>query len=107
MRYIAIFLLVANIGYFIWAQTRQTQDELVAREPRDLINNGLMLVSEFEEQAAVVALENAEDLTQCSFVSGFSTVDDANGFILLAQERNLGALLNITCLLYTSDAADE
>ena len=96
MRYIAIFLLVANIGYFIWAQTRQTQDELVAREPRDLINNGLMLVSEFEEQAAVVALENAEDLTQCSFVSGFSTVDDAKGFILLAQERNLGALLNIT-----------
>jgi len=55
-----------------------------------------MLVSEFKEQAVAVALENAEDLTKCSFVNGFSTVDDANGFILMAQERNLGALLNIT-----------
>lgn len=96
MRYIAIFLLVANIGYFIWAQTRTPQEELIAREPRDLLNTGLMLVSEFKEQAVAVALENAEDLTKCSFVNGFSTVDDANGFILMAQERNLGALLNIT-----------
>ena len=91
MRYIAIFLLVANIGYFIWAQTRTPQEELIAREPRDLLNTGLMLVSEFKEQAVAVALENAEDLTKCSFVNGFSTVDDANGFILMAQERNLGA----------------
>ena len=96
MRYIAIFLLVANIGYFIWAQTRTPQEELIAREPRDLLNTGLMLVSEFKEQAVAVALENAEDLTKCSFINGFSTVVDANGFILMAQERNLGALLNIT-----------
>lgn len=55
-----------------------------------------MLVSEFEAQAAALALENAEDPTICSFVSGFATVDDANGFILAAREQNLGTLLNLT-----------
>ncbi len=96
MRYIALFLLIANIGYFVWGYTRPQKENLLESEPRQLLNNGLMLVSEFEAQAAALALENAEDPTICSFVSGFATVDDANGFILAAREQNLGTLLNLT-----------
>lgn len=96
MRYILVFLLIANIGYFIWAQTRPPQSVVPQRESRELLNSGLMLVSEFEAQTAALALENAQDSTICSVVSGFASVDDANGFILLARERNLGTLLNLT-----------
>ncbi|MDD9891088.1 MAG: hypothetical protein OXU66_09755 [Gammaproteobacteria bacterium] len=96
MRYIALVLLIANIGYFIWGYTRPKQQDPQASEPRQLLNNGLMLVSEFEAQAAALALENAGDPTICSIVSGFATVDDANGFILVAKGQNLGTLLNLT-----------
>lgn len=96
VRYIAIFLLVANIGYFIWAQTRPAANNPESASARELLNTGLMLISEYEAQAAALALENATDPTICSIVSGFTTVDDANGFILIAQEANLGALLNLS-----------
>ncbi|NKB32992.1 MAG: hypothetical protein GKR91_07845 [Pseudomonadales bacterium] len=96
MKYIAILLLFANIGYFIWALTRPTEAELVESESRELLNNGLMLIREFEAQTEALALENAEDRTLCSIVVGFATVDDANGFILAARQRELGTLLNLT-----------
>lgn len=96
MRYIAIFLILANLGYFIWAQTRPTADFPASGADRELLNTGLMLISEFEAQAAAIALENATDRTICSIVSGFTTVDDANGFILSAQDANLSGLLNLT-----------
>ena len=96
MRYIALFLLLANIGYFIWAFTRPLESGLDVEQPRELLNSGLMLVSEFEARAAALILENAADPRICSIVSGFATVDDANGFILQAQILSLEGLLNLT-----------
>jgi hypothetical protein len=96
LRYIALFLLIANIGYFIWAFARPLESEPEVRQPRELINSGLMLASEFEVQAADLALENATDSRICSIVNGFTTVDDANGFILLARELDLDVLLSLT-----------
>jgi hypothetical protein len=96
LRYIALFLLIANIGYFVWTFVRPLESESTAYQPRELINSGLMLVSEFEAQTAALALENVVDSKTCSIVSGFATVDDANGFILLAQRLNLVGLLNLT-----------
>jgi len=96
LRYIALFLLIVNIGYFIWTFVRPLEPQPTAYQPRELINSGLMLVSEFEAQTAALALENAVDSKTCSIVSGFATVDDANGFILLAQRLNLAGVLNLT-----------
>ena len=96
MRYIALFLLIANIGYFIWTFVRPLEPESAAYQPRELINSGLMLVSEFEAQTAALVLENGVDSKICSIVSGFATVDDANGFISLAKSLNLAGLLNLT-----------
>ena len=57
MRYIAIFLLVANLGYVIWNFT-QTDQLLPGRSPGQarenwaLLNTGITLVSEFTAQSA-------------------------------------------------------
>ena len=102
VRYIVLFLLAVNIVYFIWALTHSEEEATVSSKSRELLNTGLMLVSEFEAQTAALALENPEDLTLCSSVSGFSTVDDANNFILDAKQANLDAILNLTGSLLAS-----
>ncbi|MDP6652689.1 MAG: hypothetical protein QGF90_11385, partial [Gammaproteobacteria bacterium] len=96
MRYIAIFLVLANLVYFGWNQTHPQGTALQAPESRPLLNNGLMLVSEFEAQSAQQVLENAEATRVCSIVSGFSSIDEANSFMAAARNLSLGALLNLT-----------
>ena len=45
---------------------RPLEPESTAYQSRELINSGLMLVSEFEAQTAALALENAVDSKTCS-----------------------------------------
>ena len=76
MRYIAIFLLVANIGYFSWV--RYAAKPIVPRvisAPRPLLNSGLTLISEYEAQLA------AQPALNCFTIGDFSTMDDASSFI--------------------------
>ena len=76
MRYIAIFLLLANIAYFSWLRYGEVSDVAVVRDsPRPLLNSGLTLVSEFEAQIA------ARPVLKCFRLSAFITVDDASSFI--------------------------
>ncbi len=96
MRYIAVFLVIGNLVYFGWNQTHPRENALLASESRPLLNNGLMLVSEFEAQSAQQALENAEATRVCSIVSGFNSIDEANSFMAAARNLSLGALLNFT-----------
>ena len=96
MRYIVIFLIVANLFYFAWNQTHPVAPVLQTRESRPLLNNGLMLVSEFAEQSAQQALLDDETSRLCSIVRGFTSVDEANAFMAAAREAVFGVLLNLT-----------
>ena len=76
MRYIAIFLLVANTGYFSWV--RYAAKPIVPRvisAPGPLLNSGLTLISEYEAQLA------AQPALNCFTIGDFSTIDDASSFI--------------------------
>jgi hypothetical protein len=76
MRYIAIFLLVANTGYFSWV--RYAAKPIVPRvisAPGPLLNSGLTLISEYEAQLA------AQPALNCFTIGDFSTMDDASSFI--------------------------
>lgn len=96
MRYIVIFLLLANFAYFGWNQYYQTPPTLVpVSESLPLLNTGLMLVSEYEaqEQEELTAPTQA---TVCSIVANFPSVDDAFGFMARSRDAEFGALLNLT-----------
>lgn len=93
MRYIAIFLVLANIGYFGWA--RFVADPVTLPEPnapRPLLNSGITLISEFQEQQA------AQPGLSCFTVASFASTDDANSFI-----AELGATANDARLSLSGD----
>jgi hypothetical protein len=97
MRYIAVFLLLLNIGYFGWNQFhREPQNTLPAPQSRELLNTGLMMVSEFNAQSAEQAQRNAEFARVCYFVGAFPSVDDANSFIAISERRGLSGQLRLT-----------
>ena len=76
MRYIAIFLLVANIGYFSWVRyAAEPIAPAVTSTPRLLLNSGLTLVSEYEAQLV------AQPALNCFTIGSFSTIDDASSLI--------------------------
>ncbi len=82
MRYIAIFLVLANIGYFAWAQFQTApigRDE--ASVPRPLLNSGITLVSEYQERLS------AQPEIACFTVASFDSTDEASRFI-----ADLGAI---------------
>lgn len=91
MRYIVIFLLLANIGYFAWNVTHP-RPPVIAEEPRALLNTGLTLLSEYEEQGEELALDSVR---QCSIVSGFLDQPAAEAFLERARSRNLQGFLEI------------
>lgn len=91
MRYIAIFLLLANVGYFAW-NYNYPRPEPVAEEPRALLNTGLTLLSEYEAQGDELALDAVR---QCSIVSGFLDQSQAEAFMTAARSRNLLAYLEV------------
>ena len=72
MRYIAIFLLLANIGYFSWIRySQQLITAPVTNTPRLLLNSGLTLVSEYKAEYAL----------KCFIIESFNTIDDASSLI--------------------------
>jgi len=76
MRYIAIFLLLANIGYFAWVHyAAQPVASPTPAAPRPLLNSGLTLVSEYEAQLA------ARPALICFPLGRFNSTDVASSFI--------------------------
>lgn len=91
MRYIALFLLLANIGYFAWLRfDTQPVSELPPPAPRPLLNTGLTLVSEYEEQLAALPQ------LSCFTVASFATNDDASSFIAELDELAYDARLHLS-----------
>ncbi len=90
MRYILVFLLLANLGYFAW-NYYQEPVVVVEAEPRPLLNTGLTLLEEYDAQ---LAIQQQEDNKLCSVVSGFANSDEAGSFIEDARAQGLATYLN-------------
>ncbi len=91
MRYIAIFLLLVNAGYFAWnwfVSEQYPQPVPLASKP--LLNSGLTLVSEYQQQRA------NQVRTRCFSVASFDTSDDAISFIAEIDENRIDASLKLT-----------
>ena len=86
MRYIAIFLLLVNIGYFSWVRyAAEPIAPAVTSTPRLLLNSGLTLVSEYEAQLV------AQSALNCFTIGSFSTIDDASSLIAEMGEAVLAS----------------
>ena len=91
MRYIVVFLVLLNIGYFVWSQFVAEPFALPEpAAPRPLLNSGITLVSEFEAQLAALPAR------QCFTVASFSTTDDANSFISELGDLVFDARIDLT-----------
>ena len=91
MRYIAIFLLLANIGYFSWVRySAQRISAPVPNTPRLLLNSGLTLVSEYELQSA------AQPALTCFTIHSFSTIDDASSLIAAMGEAAFSSTVRLS-----------
>lgn len=96
MRYIALVLLLANLAYFAWHSLREEPASAPAPAARPLLNTGLTLVAEYEEEGAVLARERALASRRCTVLSGFDSLDQANGLRLEAAARGLSAGVRLT-----------
>lgn len=93
MRYIAVFLVLVNLAYLGWNLTRPQQISDPALAARPLLNTGIVTLSEFERDSESQAQLNAVAAQQCSLVSGFPALDEAEQFLLEARNAgHLGAL---------------
>lgn len=82
MKYIAIFLLLANLGYFAWLNLAVAPVTVPIRpEPAPLLSDGMILLSEYQAQVAEDGLIARQQSQICLIITGFANRDDANGFV--------------------------
>lgn len=97
MKYIVIFLVIVNLAYFGWLQLGAEKLSFSgAKEARPLLNNGMMLVSEYREQLAQIEPTQATTNRLCLSVTGFVDIGDARE--LAAQAQQLGLTTSIQVL---------
>ena len=97
MRYIVIFLLLLNFAYYSWSRYRPSQSEAgPGSEDLPLLNTGLMLVREFDEQAATLSAADQDQSPMCALVANFPTADEAYSFMSESSTRGFSAVLNLT-----------
>ena len=102
MRNIVIILIIANLGYFGWNRFASEEARALSnRESRDLLirgllNNGLTLLGQYEEQAALLRQENLQSGLICFTYGSFISLDDAVGLVEKAQNLGLEAELRLT-----------
>ena len=97
MRYIVIFLLLLNFAYYSWSRYRPSQSEAgPGSEDLPLLNTGLMLVREFDEQAATLSAADQDQSPMCALVANFPTADEAYSFMSESSIRGFSAVLNLT-----------
>lgn len=96
MRYIAVFLILANLAYLGWNLTRPQLDRPEQTEARPLLNTGITLLEEYRRDEQQQNEINARAEQQCSRVSGFLSLDEAESFI--ADARRAGLLAGLQLL---------
>jgi hypothetical protein len=92
MKYIVIFLALANVIYFGWLNLGATS--IVPprfSEPGPLLSDGMILLSEYESRISEEELILEEQSRTCLMITGFLNFDDAISFENAASNRGLSA----------------
>jgi len=96
MRYIVVFLILANLGYLGWSFYQPPAPSPDAGPSRNLLNNGLMLVNEYQEQREEIAAELAAAGPVCYVLTPVPSVDEARILLAEAQEAGFDARIQLT-----------
>lgn len=100
MRYIVIFLLLANGAYFIWNWTQADvavpAQRSASAEELPLLNNGLLLLSEYQQRLAAEAEAALYAPDTCYLAGNFATIDEALGFLALGEDAGLNGAINLS-----------
>jgi|TARA_B110000908_G_C10087795_1_gene372567 hypothetical protein len=90
LKYIAVFLVLVNLGYLAWLNFGATPVAPVAfSEPKPLLSDGMILLSEYQSRVLEEGLILASQNRMCLLVTGFSDFDDAISFEVAASNRGL------------------
>lgn len=90
MKYIAIFLFLANLGYFAWLNFGATPVVPFGfSESRPLLSDGMILLSEYQSRISEEELILAAQNRTCLTVMGFLNFDDTISFEDAASNRGL------------------
>lgn len=90
LKYIAVFLVLANLGYLAWLNFGATPVEPIGfSEPKPLFSDGMILLSEYQSRILAENLMLAAQNRMCLSVTGFSNFDDALSFEDAASNRGL------------------
>lgn len=90
MKYIAIFLFLANMGYFTWLNFGATPVVPIGfSEPGPLLSDGMILLSEYQSRISEEELVLAAQSRTCLTIMGFSNFDDVISFENEASNREL------------------
>jgi len=90
LKYIAVFLVLVNLGYLAWLNFGATPVAPVGfSEPKPLLSNGMILLSEYQSRLLEEGLILAAQNRMCLLVTGFSNFDDAISFEDAASKRGL------------------
>lgn len=96
MKYIVIFLFLANLSYLFWSISPFAEPVVrVSPAPRPLLNNGMMLLEEYQTQREQRLREEAELNKTCLKISPFNNSDEANVLLSRAQELGLSGRLDV------------
>lgn len=94
LKYIAIFIFLANIAYFSWSISDFASDiEVQGREQRPLLNNGMTLLSEYEVQAQAIDETAIISQKMCLVTSQINNLEEALLVSQLATSNGLEASL--------------
>jgi hypothetical protein len=97
MRYIAVFLLLANLGYLGWnlLYPPEPRESVLTQPVRPLLNTGIVTLTEFRNDAELQAELNARAEQLCSLVAGFQTIEEAEVFLSDARSRGYTGALDL------------
>ena len=115
MKYIVLFLILANLGYFAWLSVGATPIVPIGfSESRPLLSDGMMLLSEYNARVAGEELILSAQSRTCLTVTGFSNFDDAISFEDVASNSGLstsqqlmGSLLASLFRVYLPPASSQ
>jgi len=115
LKYIVLFLILANLGYFAWLSVGATPIVPIGfSESRPLLSDGMMLLSEYNARVAGEELILSAQSRTCLTVTGFSNFDDAISFEDVASNSGLstsqqlmGSLLASLFRVYLPPASSQ
>ncbi|MBL4821853.1 MAG: hypothetical protein JKY98_12850 [Gammaproteobacteria bacterium] len=105
MRNIVIFLLVMNLGYFVWTLLNPSeQNSRAYQTPIQPTENNLVLLSELDSAPARITLagvaQESQDLSVCLSIGDFADSNDAGRFRTSLASQGVETALDVAGVSY-------